>query len=113
MDLQEEKRYTTGGASQVQGQLVAKGFAQMDGIDYNEIFSHVVRQTSIRIIISLVMELHWELEQMDVITAFLHGQLEQIISMKQLERYETTKEKKVCLLKKSLYGLKQSPRPLE
>lgn len=51
MDLKEEKRYTTGGASQVQGQLVAKGFTQMDDMDYNEIFSHVVQQTSIRIII--------------------------------------------------------------
>lgn len=48
--------------------LVAKGFTQNDGIDYNEIFSHVVKQTSIIMVMSLVVEFDWELEQMDVTT---------------------------------------------
>lgn len=61
---------------------------------------------------SLVVHNNWELEQMDVTTAFLHGELEEQIYMRQPEGFEEDKENKVCLLKKSLYGLKQSPRQL-
>lgn len=89
--------------------LVAKGFTQKEGLDYNEIFSPVVKQTSIRVVMALVAQYNLELQQMDVTTAFLHGDLEETIFMKQPEGYEEGNNK-VCLLKKSLYGLKQSPR---
>ncbi|GKC60123.1 retrotransposon protein, putative, ty1-copia subclass [Tanacetum coccineum] len=88
--------------------LVAHGFTQRAGIDYNEVFSPVVRHTSIRVILALTACKDYELEQLDVKTAFLHGNLEEVIYMRQPPGYE--QGNKICLLKKSLYGLKQSPR---
>lgn len=91
--------------------LVAKRFTQNEGIDFNEIFSPVVKHRSIRILLSLVAEFDYELEQIDVKTTFLYGKLEEKIYMQQPEDFEVKgKEDQVCLLKRSLYGLKQSPR---
>ena len=74
-------------------------------------FSPLVTHTSIRMLLAIVAQFDLELEQMDVKTAFLHGELEEKIYMKQPEGYiQDGKENKVCLLKKSFYGLKQSPR---
>ncbi|KAH9672468.1 hypothetical protein KPL70_017737 [Citrus sinensis] len=61
--------------------LVAKDFAQKEGIDYNEVFSSVVKHTCIRILLALVAEYELELAQLDVKTAFLHGDLEEEIYM--------------------------------
>ncbi|KAF5775409.1 putative RNA-directed DNA polymerase [Helianthus annuus] len=91
--------------------LVAKGFTQKEGVDYTEIFSPVVKHTSIRILLAITAALDLELEQLDVKTAFLHGYLDEKIYMAQpLGFVEEGSEEKVCLLKRSLYGLKQSPR---
>ena len=91
--------------------LVAKGFTQRKGIDFNEVFSPVVKHSSIRVLLALVSLLDLELEQLDVKTAFLHGDLEETIYMQQPDGFVVPgKEDHVCLLKKSLYGLKQSPR---
>ena len=91
--------------------LVAKGYSQIPGIDYNEVFSPVVKHSSIRTLLSIVAMHDLELEQLDVKTAFLHGELEEDIYMEQPEGFVIPgKEKLVCKLKKSLYGLKQSPR---
>ncbi|GKB79940.1 retrotransposon protein, putative, ty1-copia subclass, partial [Tanacetum coccineum] len=68
--------------------LVARGFIQRAGIDYNEVFSPVVRHTSIRVILALTACKDYELEQLDVKTAFLHGNLEEVIYMKQPLGYE-------------------------
>jgi len=90
--------------------LVAKGYAQKKGIDYNETFLFVVKHTSIRMLLAIIAQFDLELKQMDVKTTFLHGELEEKIYMKQHEGYiQEDKENKVCLLKKSLYGLKQPP----
>ncbi|GKF98715.1 retrovirus-related pol polyprotein from transposon TNT 1-94, partial [Tanacetum coccineum] len=59
--------------------LVARGFTQREGIDYNKVYSLVVRHTSIRIILALAACKDYELEQLDVKTAFLHGNLEEVI----------------------------------
>ncbi|KAK2414734.1 secreted RxLR effector protein [Trifolium repens] len=96
-------------APRYKARLVAKGFTQVEGIDYNEIFSPVVKHCSIRVLMAIVNQYDLELEQMDVKTAFLHGELEETIYMQQPEGFVEDKSK-VCLLKKSLYGLKQSPR---
>lgn len=91
--------------------LVARGFTQREGIDYNDIFSPVVKHCSIRILLALTAVKDFELEQLDVKTAFLHGELEEEIYMNQPKGFEVENElNKVCLLKRSLYGLKQSPR---
>ena len=91
--------------------LVAKGYAQKEGIDYNEVFSPVVKHLSIRILLALVAQYDLELVQLDVKTAFLHGDLEEEIHMTQPDGFKVAdKENWVCKLTKSLYGLKQSPR---
>ncbi|KAH9695612.1 hypothetical protein KPL71_022838 [Citrus sinensis] len=91
--------------------LVAKGFTQNEGIDFNEVFSPVVKHSSIRVILAITAFFDLELDQMDVKTAFLHGNLKEEILMAQPEGFvEERTEDMVCLLKKSLYGLKQSPR---
>uniref|UniRef100_A0A2N9EUJ4 CCHC-type domain-containing protein n=1 Tax=Fagus sylvatica TaxID=28930 RepID=A0A2N9EUJ4_FAGSY len=68
--------------------LVAKGYSQRHGIDYDEVFSPVVRHTSIRAVLALVADQDLELEQLDVKTAFLHGNLEEEIFMEQPEGFK-------------------------
>ena len=85
--------------------------ARLVGIDYNEVFSPVVKHSSIRILLALVAQFDMELVQMDVKTAFLHGDLEEEIYVTQPDGFTVAgKENWVCKLNKSLYGLKQSPR---
>ncbi|CAN6804119.1 unnamed protein product [Brassica oleracea] len=84
---------------------------QKKGIDYDEIFSPVVKMSSIRVVLGLAASLDLEVEQMDVKTAFLHGNLEEEVYMEQPEGYvQKGKENLVCRLIKNLYGLKQAPR---
>ena len=87
--------------------LVAKGYSQVEGIDFGEIFSPVAKLTSIGFLLSIAAAFDLEVEQMDVKTAFLHGDLEEEIYMKQPEGFVVKGKKElVCKLKKSLYGLK-------
>ena len=96
---------------QYKDRLVVKGFAQKKGIYFDEIFSHVLKMTSIRTILSLVVVKYFHLEQLEVKTFFIHGDLEEEIYMQQPHGYEVKgKENLVCGLKKSFYGLKQAPR---
>ena len=91
--------------------LVAKGYSQRHEIDYNELFSPIVRHTSIRAILALIAHRDLELEQLNVKMTFLHGNSEEEIFMEQPEGFKQPGTKNlVYKLKKSLYGLKQSPR---
>eukprot|EP00253_Pinus_taeda_P019857 PITA_19857 len=90
--------------------LVAKGFSQVEGIYYTETFSPVAKMNSIRLVLSLAASLKWEVHQMDVKSAFLHGDLHEEIYMEQPICFIQTDSSLVCRLKKSLYGLKQAPR---
>lgn len=91
--------------------LVAKGFYQKFGSDYQETFSPVARFASLRLILSLAASQDMLIEQLDVTSAFLQGNLDDEIYVQQPEGFvEDGKEDLVCKLKKSLYGLKQAPR---
>ncbi|GKE54392.1 retrotransposon protein, putative, ty1-copia subclass, partial [Tanacetum coccineum] len=91
--------------------LLAKGFSQIPGIDFTDVFSPVVKHSSIHTLLSIVAMHDYELEQLDVKTTFLHGELEEDIYMEQPEGFVIPrKENLVCKLKKSLYGLKKSSR---
>ncbi|KAD5962030.1 hypothetical protein E3N88_13503 [Mikania micrantha] len=109
--LYKIKEAVENGQPRYKARLVAKAFAQQAGVDYTEIFSPVVKHTSIRLILSIVAAQDLELEQLDVKTAFLHGYLDEQIYMEQPKGFESPGNlNKVCLLKRSLYGIKQSPR---
>jgi hypothetical protein len=91
--------------------LVAKGYSQKEGIDFHEIFSRVVKIVLIQSVLALDALLDLELEQLDVKTAFLHGDLDEEIYMEQLEGLVQNRNKKfVCRIHKSLYSLRQMPR---
>jgi hypothetical protein len=100
-----------GGIKKYKERLVAKGYSQVECVDYGEIFSPTAKMTSIRFLLSIASAHDLEFEQMDVKIYFLHGDLEEDIYMTYLEHYVVKgKSKLVCKLKNSLYGLKQNPR---
>ena len=89
--------------------LMAKGYTQVQGIDYEETFSLVVRYESIRYLLTHAALQDWEIEAMDVKLAYLHRVLEEEIYMEQLEGFVAKgEEDKVCRLVHSLYGSKQA-----
>ena len=105
------KHDSEGKVERFKGRLVAKGYSQQYGIDYDETFSPVVRFSSIRTLLAYAVQQGMLIHHMDVVTAFLNGQLHEEIYMKQPPGYiQPGQEELVCRLKKSLYGLKQSPR---
>ena len=90
---------------------MTKGYTQKEGVDYKETFSLVVRFALVRLILAIVANLNLELYQMDVKTAFLNGELDEKICMDQPVGFVAKgQEHKVCKLKQSIYGLKQSSR---
>ena len=102
------KRGPTGEITRFKGRWVVRGFEQRQGLDYNETFASVVKPMSYKAIFALAAAHDWELEQMDVKTAFLYGSVKEGIYVEQPEGF--AKGNKVCKLNKALYGLKQSPR---
>ena len=100
-----------GKVERYKARLVAQGYSQEEGIDYNEVFAPVARYSSIRTVLAIANQMNLEVHQMDVRSAFLNGNLEEDIYMAQPEGYiDENKPNMVCKLKKSLYGLKQSAR---
>ena len=80
---------------------MARGFSQKEGIDYEEIFSHVARYTSIRTIIALASMMKWDLHQMDVKTTFLIGVIEEEVYIEQPQGFEVeNRVTHVCKLKR-------------
>ena len=104
------KKDSLGNIERYKARLVAKGFTQKEGIDYTETFSPVSKKDSLRIILALVAHFDLELQQMDVKTTFLNGELEEEVYMKQHEGFPFSDgEQLVCKLKKSIYSLKHHP----
>ena len=91
--------------------MVAKGFHQHLGIDFFETFSHVVKASTIRVVLSIVVSKGWQLCQLDFNNAFLIGRLEESVYMTQPPGYiNPSFLNHVCKLDKAIYGFKQSPR---
>ena len=103
------KRNEAGEVVRFKARVVAKGYTQRQGIDYDEIFAPVTRFTTLRTLLSIAAVRNLEIVQIDIKTAFLNGELEEEVYMRQPEGY-TEDAKLVCKLKKALYGLKQAPR---
>jgi hypothetical protein len=105
------KHKTDGEIERYKVRLVAKGFKQRYGINYEDTFSSVVKMATVRIILAIAITNDWCLRQLGVHNTFLHGILEEDVYMKQPPGYvDVNHPLHVCKLDKVLYGLKQAPR---
>lgn len=100
-----------GEVDKYKARLFAKGYTQQHGVDYTEVFAPVARMDTIRLVLALVAQKGWPLFQLDVKSAFLHGELKEEVYVEQPPGYVVKgAEKKVYRLRRALYGLKQAPR---
>uniref|UniRef100_A0A2N9HRP8 Integrase catalytic domain-containing protein n=1 Tax=Fagus sylvatica TaxID=28930 RepID=A0A2N9HRP8_FAGSY len=106
------KTHSDGTVDRYKACLVAKGFTQEYGIDYEETFALVARLSSVRTLIAISASRHWPLFQMDVKNAFLNGELTEEVYMQLPPGFSQPPgfSYKVCRLRRALYGLKQAPR---
>jgi hypothetical protein len=91
--------------------LVCKGYAQIEGLDFDETFVPVERLEAIRMFLAYVCHKNFKFYQMDVNSAFLNGDLKEEVYMEQPEGFQLSNNPDfVCKMKKALYGLKRAPR---
>lgn len=110
MWLYKIKYHANGKPARNKSRLVACGNRQRKGLDYTDTFAPVAKPTTVRVLLAVAAAKQWEVHQMDVHNAFLHGDLEEEVYMKLPQGFQGSDPTKVARLKKSIYGLKQSPR---
>lgn len=103
------KRDERGRVTRFKARLVIHGFKQQRGVNYTETFAPVIRFETIRSAIYYTVPRGWAVLQYDVKTAFLYGDLAEVIFMEQPPGFQTDDPDFVCRLLNSLYGLKQAP----
>jgi hypothetical protein len=90
---------------------VAKGYVQQQGVDFDEVFTPVARLESVRLLLAYATGQGWLIHHMDVKSAFLNGELQEVVYVVQPPGFVVAGEKtKVLRLSKALYGLRQAPR---
>ena len=115
------KRNADGSIERYKGRLVAKGFSQRPGFDFTETWAPTAKMAAIRAILALAAYEDWEIEQIDISSAFLNGDLDEDITMKVFDGLRDVRPDLfaggsendadwVLSLQKALYGLKQGPR---
>ncbi|CAL1356412.1 unnamed protein product [Linum trigynum] len=90
--------------------IVAQGYSQEQGIDFDENFAPVAKMATVRTLLVVASVRRWPLFQFDVKNAFLHGDLKEVVYLEKPPGYNVGSPGQVCLLHRSLYGLKQAPR---
>ncbi|WVZ85642.1 hypothetical protein U9M48_032542, partial [Paspalum notatum var. saurae] len=107
----KHKLNADGSLERYKARWVVRGFNQRPGIDFSETFSPVVKPAMIRTVLTLIATHTWPAHQLDVSNAFLHGNLsEQVYCQQPTGFVDPQRPKDVCLLSRSLYGLRQAPR---
>ena len=100
-----------GSLNKYKARLVVKGFHQRTGrFDFHESFNPMVKQQTIRIVLTMALSNKWPIRQIDFKNAFLNGDLEEFVFMTQPEGFSQGDSHLICKLNKTLYGLKQTPR---
>lgn len=105
----KKKPDAVGNSTRFKARLVAKGYMQRQGLDYDDTYSPVARLATIRLLMSVSFKFNFKMHHLDVVTAFLHGNLIEDVYMKVPDGFDV-EQGNVLKLKKSLYGLKQSPK---
>ncbi|CAO2199473.1 unnamed protein product [Urochloa humidicola] len=105
------KRDERGAVVKHKARLVARGFVQREGIDFEEVFAPVARMESVRLLLALAAAKDWQIHHLDIKSAFLNGDLAETVFVKQAPGFVVKgAEHKVLRLRKALYGLRQAPR---
>lgn len=106
-----KKKLQADGSTRYKTRLVAKGYSQIKGVNYDDTYSPVVRFTSLRLLFAYAAKWNLDIIHYDIETAFLHGKLSETVDLQQPEGFiPKGEENKVCHLRRAIYGLKQGSR---